>query len=343
MAERAAKESPKPTPRAAAQAAPQAAPEAAAPRAARQPAVTRRDASEAVKAISEAARVQIPKDESKELTKTLFDELMGKSSVQQGEFKQELEAAKNRAKEIEARGIGEAMMKFGFTMAAAAAKPGAGRGLSGALKSAAAASPAFAESMAENAKLKQSAEDNYMKLRMETARYQTAVEQGNMQLAATLANNISQRQLAQATLQEQMNRNAQMFDIEREKLGIMRATRSDSSQPALVKIAERYLKEDPKLSFEQAMDKASRVAGYSFRSEQAGDLKRAELLSKFRKENPMYGMLVMQRDRAKTPEERAVFQQKIDVLESEAFGKLAAPSAAGVGSGQAYPGFRLVQ
>jgi len=238
--EKPAQQAPKPTP----QAAPQAAPEAAPPRAARQPAVTRRDASEAVKTISEAARVQIPKDETRELTKSLFDELMGKSSAQQEEFKKELESAKNRAKEIEARGVGEAMMKFGFTMAAAAAKPGAGRGLSGALKSAAAASPAFAESMAENAKLKQAAEDNYMKLRMENARYQTAVEQGNMQLAANLANNINQRKLTQASLEQQISQQDRMFGIEKEKLNILR---QQSGRPgSALEMAYNIVSRDPK-------------------------------------------------------------------------------------------------
>jgi hypothetical protein len=239
-----AHQAPKPAPQTAPQAAPQAAPAATPPRAARQPAVTRRDASEAVKTISEAARVQIPKDETRELTKSLFDELMGKSSAQQEEFKKELESAKNRAKEIEARGVGEAMMKFGFTMAAAAAKPGAGRGLSGALKSAAAASPAFAESMAENAKLKQAAEDNYMKLRMENARYQTAVEQGNMQLAANLANNINQRKLTQASLEQQISQQDRMFGIEKEKLGILR---QQSGRPgSALEMAYNVLSRDPK-------------------------------------------------------------------------------------------------
>ncbi len=239
-----AQSAPQAAPQPAPQTTPKAAPETAAPRAQRRPAVTAQSASEAVKTISEAARVQIPKDETRELTKSLLDELMKRPNAQQEEFKKELESAKNRAKEIEARGIGEAMMKFGFTMAAAAAKPGAGRGLSGALKSAAAASPAFAESMAENAKLKQAAEDNYMKLRMENARYQTAVEQGNMQLAANLANNISQRKLTQASLEQQISQQDRMFGIEKERLNILR---SQSGRPgSALEMAYNVLSRDPK-------------------------------------------------------------------------------------------------
>ena len=293
--------------------------------------ISQSSAAAAVRTITEAANVQLPKDESRQLTKDLLAEFNARSEPDRKQFKEDLEAAKNRSKEIEARSIGEAMMKFGFGMAKAAAKSGRRSGIAGALESAAEAAPLISESIAETNKLKQAAQDNYMKLRMENARYETALEQGNMQLAASLANNISMRQLEQEKLKQQISQQDRMFDLKKKELDIMRARGADS-QPALIKYAERYMREDPKLSFDQAMDKASRAAGYSFRSEQAGDLKRAELLSKFRKENPMYGMLVMQRDRAKTPEERAGFQQKIDVLESEALGKLAAPSATGVGS-----------
>jgi len=206
--------------------------------------ISQSNAAAAVRTITEAANVQLPKDETRELAKTLFDELMSKSESERKEFKAELTAAKNRSKEIEARGIGEAMMKFGFGMATAAAKPGRRSGLAGVLESAAVASPLLSESMAETNKLKQAAEDNYMKLRTENARYQTALEQGNMQLAASLANNISMRKLEQEKLKQQITQQDRLFGLEEKKLDVMRsqAGRSGSS----LEMAYNVLRADPK-------------------------------------------------------------------------------------------------
>jgi hypothetical protein len=241
--------------------------------------ISQSSAAAAVRTITEAANVQLPKDETQELAKKIREELNARSEPERKQFKEELDAAKNRSKEIEARSIGEAMMKFGFGMAKAAAKPGRRSGIAGAFESAAEAAPLISESMAETNKLKQAAQDNYMKLRMENARYETALDQGNMQLAASLANNISMRQLEQEKLKQQISQQDRMFDLKKKELDIMRA-RGAESQPALIKYAERYMREDPKLSFDQAMDKASRAAGYSFRSEGAQGGKLAAALAK---------------------------------------------------------------
>jgi hypothetical protein len=285
----------------AAKAAPSQAPQAApAPslsakkevRTASAPVITRQTATEAVKTIADAAKIEIPKDETRQLAKGLFDELMAKSSSEKSEFKAELDAAKNRAKEIEARGIGEAMMKFGFAMAASAAKPGVARrsGLGGALEAAASASPVFAESMAENAKLQQAAQDNYMKLRMENAKYQSALEQGNMQLAASMANNISQRQLTQAQLEQQIKQSDRMFGLEKEKLGVMR---SQAGQPTSIqKIASDLQAADPSLDRRAALNEASRISGYSFKGEAAAGGKLQAALNKIEDDYKMLPALM---------------------------------------------------
>lgn len=173
-------------------------------------------------------------------------------------------------------------MKFGFGMAAGAAKPGVARrpGLGGLLESAASAAPILGESLAENAKLQSAAEDNALKLRMEQARYESALEQGNKQLAASLAGSISQRNLQQASLQEQITQNARANALKEKEIAGIAAYRQASAEPAMVRIAERFMAENPKLSFEQAMDKASKAAGYSFRSEGAMGGKLAAILEK---------------------------------------------------------------
>ena len=263
-------------------AAPAAAPVAAAPaRAAGAPAnFTKKEASNAVNTIVQAARVQVPEDKTQELANTLFDQMMARTKADRDSFKAELDAVKGRAKEIEARGIGEAFAKFGFGMAAAAAKPGTGRrqGLAGALEAAATASPILAESLAETQKLKAAAQDNYMKMRTENARYESALEQGNMQLASSLANNIGQRKLAAATLQEQIAQHERMYALEKEKVGIQRA---QAGKPGEIRsIASELMAEDPSLTRKSALQEASRIAGYSFRTDAATGGKLATELRK---------------------------------------------------------------
>jgi hypothetical protein len=204
---------------------------------------TRQDASGAVNSLIQGTKVQVPEDKTEELTRTLYDQMMARSKADRDTFRAELETVKGRAKEIEARGIGEALAKFGFGMAAAAAKPGRRQGLAGIIESGATASPLLAESLAETQKLKAAAQDNYMKMRTENARYEAALEQGNMQLAGTLANNVSQRKLAQATLQEQIAQHERLVGLEKEKLGIMRtqAGRSGSG----LELAYNILRRDP--------------------------------------------------------------------------------------------------
>lgn len=262
-----------------------AAPAAAPARAAATPKsgeTTKQEASSAVNTIIQAAKVQIPEDKTKELMNTLNNELRALSKPERDEFRAELQAAKGRAKEIEARGIGEALAKFGFGMAAAAAKPGRRQGLAGVIESAATASPLLAESLAENEKLKAAAQDNYMKMRMENARYESAVDQGNMQLAATLANNISQRQLAQATLQEQIAQHERMFGLEQQKLGILR---SQAGRPgSSLELAYNILRRDPKLEGKSDSDllgMAARqvAAGSTYRTD-AATMVQAEKMKK---------------------------------------------------------------
>lgn len=206
--------------------------------------ITRQEARRAVETIAQGNNVEIPKDDTKELTEQFMKEFSAKSAPDRAEVKADLEKAKSRAKEIEARGIGEALMRFGFGMAAAASKPGAGTGLGGALRSAAAASPIFAESLAETNKLKQAAEDNYTKLRMENRRYESALDQGNMQLASSLANNINQRKLAQANLERQISHQDRMFELEKQKTAF---ARSQAGRPgSSLEMAYNVLRADPK-------------------------------------------------------------------------------------------------
>jgi len=305
--------------------------------------VTRQNATEAVQTIANAAKIEIPKDETRTLSKTLFDELMSKSDEERKEFKAELQNAKNRAKEIEARGIGEAMMKFGFGMAAAASKPGRRQGLAGVLESAAAASPLLSESMAENTKLQQAAQDNYTKLRMENSRYQSALEQGNMQLAANIAAGISQRKLTEADLQQKIAQSDRTANLEQQKLGLeerkLAVMRSQASQKtAIQKIADDLQSADPKLDRTAALNEASRISGYSFKGSDAAGGKLQAALSKIEDDYKMLPALLASNPDGKLAQQMAADRQR---RRDEAMRLYGGQQQTGVGSSGASQVYRF--
>jgi len=113
----------------------------------------------------------------------------------------------------------------------------------------------------------------------------------------------------------------------------MAAYRSQASQTAIQKVADDLQAADPKLSRKDALFEASRISGYSFRDDSRSGLRQAELLSKLRQENPLYKTYELQLLQAKTPEQKAQIQGKLEEIEMRAYGKLVSPRAGGVGSG----------
>jgi predicted GNAT family acetyltransferase len=204
-----------------------------------------RSISDAARIVTDVAKTQVPKDDVNKLYEDIAKKLNDAPRPEAEALARMLDKAEKRSEEIKTRGVAEALMKFGFGMAAGAAKPGQARrpGLGGMLEAAASASPILAESMAENQKLQAAAEDNALKLRLENARYQSAMEQGNRQLAASLAGSISQRNLQQATLEEQIRQHGITAGLEERKLDIMRA---QASRPgSAMEMAYHVVKNDP--------------------------------------------------------------------------------------------------
>ena len=253
-----------------------------------------RSISDAARIVTDAVKTQVPKDDVGKIYEDIAKKLNDAPRPEAEALARMLEKAEKRADEIKSRGVGEALMKFGFGMAASAAKPGQSRrpGIGGVIESAASASPILAESLAENQKLQAAAEDNALKLRMEQARYQSAMEQGNRQLAASLAGSISQRNLQQSALEEQINQNARANALKAQEIAGIAAYRQSAAEPPLVRIAERFMSENPKLTFDQAMEKASKAAGYSFRSEGALGGRLAAELEKIEKDYRMLPALM---------------------------------------------------
>lgn len=135
-----------------------------------------------------------------------------------------IEGKKGDADKIKAKGLSEALMQFGFGMAANAAKPGAKF-----IGSAASAAPILGQVASENEKLQRAASDNYMKLKMDQTRYQVALDKGDMQAATSLAAQIRQGNMQQKQLDAQIKHWSEQTALERQKMGITAAAYAPSS------------------------------------------------------------------------------------------------------------------
>lgn len=140
-----------------------------------------------------------------------------------------IESRKGDADKIKQRGLSEALMHFGFNMAAQAAKPGSRQGLSGLLSSAGAAAPVLGQIASENQKLQQAASDNYMKLKMDQTRYQVALNKGDMTAATTLATQIRQGNMEQKKLDALIDYHNKQLALEGQKISQMGAAYAPTS------------------------------------------------------------------------------------------------------------------
>ncbi len=125
---------------------------------------------------------------------------------------------KKEAKDVKEGAKMRALAQFGFQMAAAAAQPGAGRGLAGALRSAATAAPTISKSMAESDETYRRLTDNISKLEIAHLQAQQAARKGNKQ-AALQAVNI-ERQIAgqEAQLAQHAQLTREGHQIQRERI-----------------------------------------------------------------------------------------------------------------------------
>jgi hypothetical protein len=238
--------------------------------------------------------------------KTLTDEAMALYDKMQGMRKPELDKLNaliaqqaGRAEEIKGRGLSDALMNFGFTMAAAASKPGARF-----LESASKAAPEISRTMDENQKAVNAAQDAFNKSQIEQLRSELTGSGENMRTSLTTAQNIMRDRLEERKLAEQA-------DYNRKHLGVMAAQANKA--PAISQIAEEIMA-DPtfKGSKMDAMRAASGlINGVDLRND-------ARLLEKANAEIAAAQKLSkIARDAAKTPQERAKYQQEMDTAERE--------------------------
>ena len=162
----------------------------------------------------------------------------------------------------------EALTRFGFQMAANASAPGATL-----FGSACKASPVVADVLEQGKKLEMASLENMAKLKRDDAQFNMAVKRNDMKSALDYAN-----------VMRQDKKDQQMIELERQKLAQMGAYYAQAGTTSLQKIADDLMRADPSLDRKTAFQEASKISGYSFRSEGAANTKRMEQLQKIEKE-----------------------------------------------------------
>ena len=244
-----------------------------------------------------AASAGVPEKTLTEEAMALYNQMQGLRKPDLDRLNAMIEAQKGKAEEIKGRGLSDALMNFGFTMAAEASKPGAGF-----LSSASKAAPVISKTMAENQQAVQAAQDAFNKAQIEQLRSEVAGGGENMRTALTTAQNIMRDRLEQKKMA-----------LDADYRNRMLAAQAAGRTPALAQIAEEVMA-DP--SFKGTKLDAMRVAsglmnGVDIRAE-------ARLLEKANSDiAKAQNVARISRDAAKTPEERAKYQQQMDNIARE--------------------------
>jgi len=196
--------------------------------------------------------------------KTNKEDLDAYRAEQKAEREEQKRLMEERKKQV---GM-EALTRFGFQMAANASAPGATL-----FGSAGKASPVVADVLEQGKKLEMASLENMAKLKRDDAQFNMAVKRNDMKSALEYAN-----------VMRQDKKDQQMIELERRKLAQMASYYSQAGTTSLQKIADDLMRADPSLDRKTALQEASKISGYSFRSEGAANTKRMEQLQKIEKE-----------------------------------------------------------
>ena len=221
--------------------------------------------SKAVSTIAEETGT--PKQTLMEQYKEIEKSLSGNNQATTDILKKAEEKLAGRAEEIKGRGLGEALMAFGFDMAAKASKPGARF-----LESAAGASPTLGKAAMENQKLQEAAQDNLAKMQIDRAKYEQAMQKQDTASATQLLAQVRQGEQHAAELAEKIKQNSISNALTERQLSQTGAYQSQAGVPAIMKIASDLQASNPELTREQALTQAARLqsTGAIERTEQAG-------------------------------------------------------------------------
>jgi hypothetical protein len=148
-------------------------------------------------------------DQQKRIAKELRAEFSKDDKETNKGLNEAIEKQAGESKRIREDSIKDALMNFGFNMAAAASKPGARF-----TSSIGEAAPSFAQSLMESKKLAKAADDNYTKMKMDQLRYQGALNKNNTTEALSAARSIQQGKLLQQQIADAKNHYDQIYAVQ---------------------------------------------------------------------------------------------------------------------------------
>ena len=175
---------------------------------------------------------------------------------------------------IKEEGKNQAMMNYGFQLAAHAAQPGVAgnQGFAGLLRSAAAAGPEYAKSISDTDKMAADAKKLAIQLQVDQARYQTSLDKGNKRDAVQIYQNMQDNMMKQQQLGEMIRHNKSSEGLMGQRIAAAGASKniapylralggaqSQAIQAAKAAMADpSYLANPKRLSYDQLLDKYSK-------------------------------------------------------------------------------------
>jgi hypothetical protein len=263
----------------------------------KQPPKANKEVRAAIKEV--AASAGVPERTLTQEAMALYDQMQTLRKPELDKLNSLIEEQKGRAEEIKGRGLSDALMNFGFTMAAEASKPGARF-----LSSASLAAPTISKTLAENQQAVAASQDAFRKAQIEQLRSQMTGSGENMRTSLTTAQNIMRDRLEQKKM-------AQDADYRNRYLAIQ-AAQAEGKTPALAQIAAEVMA-DP--SFKGTKLDAMRVAsglinGVDIRTDATNRQKYAAAVDK------ATNLLNIELQAAKTPAEKAAVQARMNEVEA---------------------------
>jgi len=260
-----------------------------------EPKVQPKAKKEVVAAVKEVAKeAGVPESTLTQEAMTLFNQLQGMSNPKLDKLNALIAQQASRAEEIKGRGLSDALMNFGFTMAAEASKPGARF-----LESASRAAPEITKTMGENQRAVQAAQDAFNKAQIEQLRNEITGSGQDMRTSLTTAQAIMRDRLDQ-------KRMAQDADYRNRSLA-MRAAEAGAKEPNVYDLARKIMA-DPKFTGSEREALAEAYAmktGTAMRAESSARLKYGEAVREIDKRMEVFLAA------AKTPAEKAAVQDQI--------------------------------
>jgi len=242
----------------------------------------------------------VPQETFEDTIKRIRKEISSEDEGFKKEMAGQYQKALDRLNEQKQRAGAEALMQYGFGLAAQASKPGARF-----MGSVAGASPILSQALMESNKTARAAEDNLDKLRMDQLRFEQAMRRNDYQSAAQYAGLISSDKKAQRQL-----------DLQEKQLGIMAAHYGQSGISSLGKIANELAQRDPefaKLPGQEQFKRAAQLAGFGsmYRTDVGAQTKLAGALEKAFADDINLKVLSAQMIN-KSPAEQQAIQRQID-------------------------------